>query len=235
MNTESGLPGAVRRKSALYSAVVLSASSIGLQILGFAYRIFISRATGAAGMGVYQLVMPVYSILISITFTGLCTAVTNISSSQNALGDAPGMRRLIGLSLGLFFALYFASALPSAFFSGWISEHVLGDAETRLALLIMLPCLLLTGVENILKSWFYGIKNVSMPAISDNLEQIVRIVAVVALLLLFHPEDPALAAALIVAGATSMYVQHLTVLKVIINVSNIITTRIVIFTGLYNR
>jgi stage V sporulation protein B len=153
-------------------------------------------------MGVFQLVMPVYGILISVTFGGLGTAVTNVSSSQNALGNSSGMRRLIRISLLLFFVLYVVSAIPTAMFSGWVSEHALGDSETQLALLIMLPCLFLTGIENIFKSWFYGIKNLSLPAISDNLEQIVRIAAVVTLLLLFSPKEPAMAAALIVAGDT---------------------------------
>ncbi len=196
------------KKSALYSALILSASSIGLQLLGFGYRIFISRVTGAEGMGVYQLVMPVYSILYSITLSGICTAVTSIASSQNALGDGAGMLKLVRQSLLLFVMLFGAVALPAALFSGWISERALGDAETRLALLIMLPCLFLTGFENIFKSWFYGVKNVKPPALSDQLEQIVRIAAVAALLLAFPPESPAMAAALIVAGATSIYPQH---------------------------
>lgn len=182
--------------------MILSVSSIGLQLLGFAYRIFISRITGPGGMGVYQLVMPVYFILMSITLSGLTTAVTNISSGQNALGDGAGMRRLVRMSLMLFVGLFAAAAVPAALFSGWISEHILGDGETQLALLIMLPCLFLTGFENIFKSWFYGIKNVKPPALSDQLEQIVRIAAVAALLLLFPPANPAMAAALIVAGMT---------------------------------
>lgn len=210
------VPVVSRQKSALYSAMVLSASSIGLQILGFAYRIFISRVTGATGMGVFSLVMPVYAILISVTFGGLGTAVTNVASSQNALGDTLGMRRLIRIALLLFVGLYAAAAIPTALFSGWVSTHALGDADTRLALLILLPCLFLTGIENIFKSWFYGVKNVGLPAISDNLEQIVRIAAVVVLLLLFAPKDPAMAAALIVAGATSMNLQHLAIVKFLI-------------------
>jgi stage V sporulation protein B len=192
----------VSKQSALKSALILSASSIGLQLLGFGYRIFISRVTGAEGMGVFQLVMPVYSVLYSITLSGLCTAVTNIASGQNALGDGTGMKRLVRTALTLFVVLFTVAALPAALFSGWISVKALGDAETRLALLIMLPCLFLTGFENIYKSWFYGVKNVKPPAISDQLEQIVRIAAVAALLLAFPPEDPAMAAAMIVAGMT---------------------------------
>jgi stage V sporulation protein B len=190
------------KRSALQSAAILTLSSIGLQILGFAYRIFISRVTGAAGLGVFSLVMPVYAILISVTFSGITTAVTNLSSGLNALGDGGGMRRLIRTSLVLFFALFILAALPAAGFSGFISEKILGDGETQLALLIMLPCLFLTGIENIFKSWFYGIKNVKPPALSDQLEQIVRIAAVVCLLLAFRPSNPAMAAALIVAGMT---------------------------------
>lgn len=199
---------ATGKKSALQSAMVLTASSIGLQLLGFAYRIFISRVTGAEGMGVFQLVMPVYAVMLSITLTGLSTAITKISSGQNALGDVAGMRELIRLSLKILFILFLVVTVPTVLFSGWISEKVLGDGETQLALLIMLPCLLLTGIENIFKSWFYGVKNVNPPALSDQLEQIVRIAAVMALLLWFMPKTPALAAALIVAGATSKYVQY---------------------------
>lgn len=196
------------RKSALQSALVLTASSIGLQALGFAYRIFISRATGAQGMGVLQLVMPVYGILISLTYSGFTTAITNLSSEHSALGDPGGMRQPVRLSLAVFLVLFAIVAIPTVAFSGWISTNLLGDGETRLALLILLPCLLLTGFENIFKSWFYGVKNVKAPAISDQLEQIVRIAAVVGLLLWFRPTDPAIAAALIVAGATGMYVQQ---------------------------
>ena len=190
------------KKSALQSALMLTASSIGLQLLGFAYRVFISRVTGPEGIGVLQLVMPVYGILISLTYGGFTTAITQLASEHGALGDKGAMRLIVKLSLIGFVLLFVAVSIPMVLYSDWISETVLGDGETRLALLFLLPCLLLTGLENIFKSWFYGVKEVKAPAISDQMEQIVRIAAVVGLLLWLRPKDPAMAAAVIVAGMT---------------------------------
>ena len=192
----------IARKSMLYSALILMASSIGLQLLGFAYRIFLSWKIGADGMGVFQLVMPVYAIIMAVSLSGLATAVTAVTSERHALGDSASIGKVVRLAIGLFLALFAVSALPVALFSGWISINLLGDGDTRIALLILLPCIALTGFENIFKAFFYGIKNVKPPAISDQLEQIVRIIAVAALLLAFRVQDAGTAAALIIAGMT---------------------------------
>ena len=193
---------AVRKRSFLYSALILTASGMALQLLGFAYKVFLGRVTGPEGMGVFTLVMPAYSVLMSFALSGLCTAVTALSSRQLALGQEEKNAQLVRMSLIIFFLLLAAVAVPSVLFSGWISEKILGNAQTQTALLLLIPCLALTGVENIVKSYFYGTDNVKLPAASDQMEQIVRIIAVVALMAGFRPKNPATCAALIVAGAT---------------------------------
>ena len=40
------------------------------QLLGFGYRVALSRMVGAEVMGLYQLIMPVYSVLLSLTAVG---------------------------------------------------------------------------------------------------------------------------------------------------------------------
>ena len=45
----------IRKTSVFYHVFTLTLSNIGLNLLGFLYRIFLSRMTGAEGMGVYQL------------------------------------------------------------------------------------------------------------------------------------------------------------------------------------
>ncbi len=190
----------IQRKSLFYNALILTASGIGLQLLGFGYRVFLSWRIGADGMGVFALVMPAYSVMLAITLSGVGTAVTAVASERNALKDHAGTGAVVGAAAALFFGLFAVAAALVLGFSGWISETLLGDAETQTALLLLLPCLALTGMENIVKSFFYGVQNVRSPALSDQLEQIVRIVAVAALLLLLPAKSSAEAAALIVGG-----------------------------------
>ena len=49
------------RTSMLYGTLVLTLTSIVSQFLGFVYRVFLSRLIGAEVMGLYQLIMPVFS------------------------------------------------------------------------------------------------------------------------------------------------------------------------------
>ena len=46
------------KQSVFYNAFFLCLSSIGLQLIGFVYRIGLSRFGGAEVMGMYQLIMP---------------------------------------------------------------------------------------------------------------------------------------------------------------------------------
>ena len=43
-------------------ALLLTLTGIASRILGFFYRIFLSRTIGAEGLGVYQMVFPIYGI-----------------------------------------------------------------------------------------------------------------------------------------------------------------------------
>lgn len=186
--------------SAGQGILVLAVLGALSQALGFAYRVALSRTVGAEVMGLYQLLMPVYSILLSLTAVGLTAAVSNLTARQLALGDRPGAHRTLHTALRIFFLLLLPPVLVVIPASDAISVHLLGDARTRLGLVLLLPCVAFTGVENLHKHAFYGAGVVTPPAVVEVLEQAVRAVGVLGLLLLFPPQYPERALGLIVAG-----------------------------------
>ncbi len=190
----------MKTMSALGSAVLLTAVSLFSQAVGFAYRVLLSRLVGAEVMGLYQLVMPVFSVLLSLTAVGFTVACSNLSAQYQALGDRPAAARTVReclLGFLLSFALVAGVAAP---FSDAISVHLLGDARSRLGLLLLLPCVLLTGVENIHKHYFYGVGQVRPPALTELCEPLIRAGAVLGLLWRFLPQSPERAVGLIVCG-----------------------------------
>ena len=86
------------------------------------------------------------------------------------------------------------------FASDFVSVVLLGDARTQLGLILLVPCVALTGVENFHKHWFYGAGLVRPPAVTELCEQLVRSAAVLGLLWLFLPQYPERAVGLVVAG-----------------------------------
>lgn len=188
------------RTSMLYGTLLLTGTGIAGQFLGFVYRILLSRLIGAEIMGLYQLIMPVYSVLLSLTAVGLTAAVSNLSAGYFARGQRGAVRQVLRRCLLCFLALFTVLALLTALLYDPISVYLLGDARTQTGLLLLLPCILLTGVENLHKHFFYGTGAVRPPAVVELCEQVIRAAAVLGLLVLFLPQNPERTVALIVVG-----------------------------------
>lgn len=184
----------------LHGTVLLTAVGLFSQVLGFFYRIALSRLAGAEVMGLFQLVMPVYSVLLSLTAVGLTVAVSTLSARYQALGDWTGVRSVLRRGIVLFLVLLIPLGAGLILASDAVSVLLLGDARTQLGIILLVPCVLLTGIENLHKHCFYGLGNVRPPAASETVEQIVRVAAVLGLLLLFLPQSAERTVGLIVTG-----------------------------------
>ncbi len=186
--------------SLLAGTVLLTAVGLFSQVVGFLYRIILSRIIGAETMGLYQLVMPVYSMLMSMTAVGLTVAVATLSAKYYALGDRGAVRDTLRRAVGCFFLVAVPLGIVVAAASDPISVYLIGDARTRLGMVLLVPCVLLTGVENLHKHCFYGIGRVGPPAATETTEQLIRSIAVIALLLLIHPRTGEQKVGIIVTG-----------------------------------
>lgn len=184
----------------LAGTLLLTATGLFSQVVGFFYRIVLSRLIGAETMGLYQLVMPVYSMLMSLTAVGFTVAVATLSARSHALGDEGAVRSLLKRALGCFFLVAVPLGLIVVLASDPISVYLIGDARTRTGVVLLVPCMLLTGVENLHKHCFYGIGRVQPPAASETAEQLVRAGAVIGLLLLLTPRTKEQTVGVIVLG-----------------------------------
>ena len=116
------------RSSMLYGTLLLTGTSLVAQVLGFIYRIFLSRLVGAEIMGLYQLLLPVSSVVLSLTAVGLTAAVSNLSAEYAARGNEGAMGAVLRRCLFLFLLLFLPAAGAVVLFCDPISVYLLGDA-----------------------------------------------------------------------------------------------------------
>ena len=186
--------------SAGQGAVLLTVLGAVSQLLGFGYRVALARMVGAQVMGLYQLLMPMYAVVLSLTAVGLTAAVSNLTAQYLARGNSRGADQALRACLKLFALMLLPVGGWLIFASDFVSVSLLGDARTQLGLILLVPCVALTGVENFHKHWFYGAGLVRPPAVTELCEQLVRAAAVLGLLWLFLPQYPERAVGLVVAG-----------------------------------
>lgn len=182
------------------AVALLTLTGVLSQGVGFVYRVLLTRLAGAEILGLYQLILPVYSVLLSLTSVGLTTAVSNLSARYEALGDRRAIHQVRGQALRLFFLLAILPCALLLVFSDGVSVYLLGDARTRLGLLLLVPCLLLTGTENLQKHYFYGTGRVAPAALTELAEQVLKAGSILGLLVLLRPATPEKAVGTIVLG-----------------------------------
>ena len=161
----------VRKGTILYAAGVLACGNVLLQVLGFVYRVVLSRFAGAEGLGVYL-------VLHAGCLSGVTTACSRLSAACEARGESGRLGAVLQLAFRAFFALSAACAAVVLLCGGSIAANLLGDGRCARAFPYMLLCLTLTGVENIFKSLFIGLERVQYTACSEVGEQLIRIVEV---------------------------------------------------------
>ena len=144
----------VRKGTILYAAGVLACGNVLLQVLGFVYRVVLSRFAGAEGLGVYRLVNSVYLVLNAGCLSGVTTACSRLSAACEARGESGRLGAVLQLAFRAFFALSAACAAVVLLCGGSIAANLLGDGRCARAFPYMLLCLTLTGVENIFKSLY---------------------------------------------------------------------------------
>ncbi len=165
------------RHPILTGAFILSLANITTRIIGFFYRIYLSRIFGSEGMGIIQLTGPVSAMVFALTGAGMQTA---ISKCISAVSGTEKKRRHKYLLYGLIFVSVIA-ILCSIFvyqYADWLAARFLSEARTAPILRVLALSFPLSAVHACINGYFLGRQQTVLPAISQFAEQIVRVAVV---------------------------------------------------------
>ncbi len=176
------------RQTIIKGAIILTVANIVTRIIGFFYRIFMAKTIGAEGMGLYQLITPIYLLVWSISASGLSTTMSKLTAQEKARGYMGNVKRILHLSIigTIIISLIFSVTLYR--FSEIIALVIVKDSRTALSLRIISLCFPFMSAGSILRGYYLGLQNTSISAISQVLEQCVRMVVIYLLAGLLIPK-----------------------------------------------
>ena len=70
------------KNNLISGTLLLTLTGILSRIIGFYYKIFLSRRIGAEGLGIYQLIFPVFALVISVSAAGIQTAPNAVRNAR---------------------------------------------------------------------------------------------------------------------------------------------------------
>lgn len=155
--------------------IILTLSSFLTKIMGFFYKIFLSHAIGAKGLGIYQLVFPIYGLAMTLAVSGIQVGISRFCSSAFS---SKNLRKSWGYFLsGTIFSCIISAILTLILYhnADTISFYIIKEARCTILLQIVALSLLPSTLHNCINSWYYAKKQTEIPAISHLLEQGIRI------------------------------------------------------------
>lgn len=181
----------------LKGAAILAIAGLLVQILGAVFRIPLGNIIGDTGMGYYQTAYPIYIFLLVFSTNGAPAAISKMVAERTAVGDDFGAHRVFKISFALMggISVVFASIL--FFFAKPIVE-LLGNPNAYLSMVCIAPALLFVPIMAVFRGYFQGLQIMTPTAISQLLEQSIRVAVGLSLAVIFLPKGLEYAA----AGAT---------------------------------
>ena len=186
----------------LMNAAIMTATSLVISAVGVWFNLFISNRIGVAAMGVFQLILSVYSLAITVATSGINLTSTRLVAEEiggDKRGSVPdAMQKCIGY--GLCFGIAAAAALyllGEVIGTFWINEP-LTIRPLRLAA-FSLP---FTAVSCALSGYFTAVRRVGRNSIVQISDQGIKILATVIGLTLLIQQDDLEGTCLVMIGAT---------------------------------
>lgn len=163
-----------KRNSFIKGATILGLAGILIKFLGAAFKLPLFNWIGAEGTSYFMAPYPIYNWLLVVSTAGIPTAIARLIAEKETENDSHGIFRIVDsvlkpiaiISIVIFAVLFFgADAISSA----------VRQPEAAIAFKTIAPALLFVPVMSVFRGFFQGIQKMQGFAITQIVEQLVRV------------------------------------------------------------
>ncbi|WP_174729935.1 stage V sporulation protein B [Mesobacillus harenae] len=167
--------------------IILLLAGLVTRILGFINRIMIARLLGEEGVGLYMMAFPTLILVITITQLGLPVAISKHVAEAQARGDHGKIKKILVVSLATTISMSIVFTPAIILLAPYLSQTLFTDDRILYPLLAITPIIPIVAVSSVLRGYFQGKQNMKPAAISQVLEQLIRITLIAVLTRAFLP------------------------------------------------
>ena len=171
----------------LKGAMILSISMFATRLLGILYVVPFQRLVGETGLALYQYAYIPYSLFINLSTLGIPVGIAKFVSKYNADGEYDTSRKIFMYGTIFMFFLGILGFWALYALAPWYATRVLGGEEALYnthedvvsAIRMVSFAILIVPPMSIFRGFFQGNQNMTPTAVSQFVEQLVRVVLIV--------------------------------------------------------
>jgi len=163
------------KHSFMQGALILFISGIFVKIIGFIFQVTIIRLIGTEAVGLYNMVFPIYITVLVLSTAGLPLAISKMVSHQMALGNFQAAMKIFRIALLLLILLSVFFTFLLVLISPYLLKFLFHDPRVVLCFYTMIPGIIIVSICSAFRGFFQGLQEMIPPALTQCIEQIVRI------------------------------------------------------------
>ena len=183
-----------QKQSFIKGAIIISLGGFISKILGAVYRIPLTNFLGGEGMGIYQMVYPLYCILLTVSASGIPTGIARLISSGKSGAERRAFR-LYGTIGVIGTIIMFMLSAPLAF--------VQSEPAIRFCCIMLCPSVFFVSILSVVRGYFQGMGNMYPTAVTEVLEQVIKVALGCVLAYIFRKNLPLAVASTLFAVTVS--------------------------------
>ncbi len=162
-------------KSIFKAVAVVTIFTMITRLLGFFFRIFLTRKLGAEGLGLFQMASSILSIFMTLIASGLPLTTAKMVSKYETNNELKKRNRVVGSSLILALIVACISSIIILLLKS-VWNIVLTDSRAVELIIIMIPSILFSAIYAIFRGALWGQNDYFSCGLTELLEQIIRFV-----------------------------------------------------------
>ena len=164
------------QKSFVKGAAILAGMGFISKIIGAVYTIASTNIVGTYGMSYYTMTFPVYTFLLAISSAGLPVAISKMVSERVAHNDYKAAHEVFLKAIRAMVIIGLITTISMIALSKPIAT-MLGSAKASLTIKAIAPSLFFVAIISAYRGYFQGMQQMMPTAVSQVIEQVVKVIA----------------------------------------------------------
>lgn len=162
------------RNNIYRTAAVVTGFSVAEKFFGFLYRIILSRTLGSEGVGIYQVALSVFAVLVTAASSGIPMTVSRLITKYRAKNNNAAQQSVVTAA----FITATCFSLPVfclLFFGHTAFDFLFSDPRCMTVFLILLPSLTFNSIYSVIRGALWGNKQFIPYCVIDLIEELCMI------------------------------------------------------------
>lgn len=155
--------------------LTLTTFSVLTRLLGFLYKIYLAKIMTTTDLGIYNITLSVYMVLITLVGSSIPLTISRITSNNKALQKEHETHYSITSSLIMTTTFSIVLCLL-LLISKPLLNIIIGVSSGYLMIVCLLPSVIFTAIYSQIRGYLWGIENYSAVSLVEFYEQIIRVV-----------------------------------------------------------